>query len=96
MNTIHQMGGRWPSVLAKSLLIGVCACPLALFAQPSDTNHGSPTGIGSATERGLNNSNQNGIGQAAVPEASTWAAMGAAILVAGILIRRRRRLIVLG
>ncbi|HUR60231.1 MAG TPA: PEP-CTERM sorting domain-containing protein [Opitutaceae bacterium] len=70
------------------------ALPLAASAASSGENHGSTTGQNNASANGVSNSNPNGIGggTAPVPEASTWAAMGAAVLVGGALVARRRRL----
>jgi hypothetical protein len=66
--------------------------PVIGFAQPSNTNNGSPTVINNANTNGLQNSNVNGIGTgtAPVPESSTYVAM-ATLLAAAAYARRRRR-----
>jgi hypothetical protein len=94
IETKHPVPAARSSLLAKAVLLGILgAAPMVLSAQPSDTNHGSPTGVANANPNGTGNSNVNGIGYAPVPEASTWAAMGAALVVAGIVVHRRRRLL---
>ena len=92
MNQMKKGRSRRSLALLGTTLGLLIAAP-AMHAQPSNTNHGSATGISNANENGRNNSNVNGIGTgtAPVPEASTWAAMGAAVVAAGILARRRMR-----
>jgi hypothetical protein len=81
---------RWAT--AAALTAFFCATAAA-FAQPSNTNHGSATGIANASDTGLANSNVNGIGTgtAPVPELSTWAAMGTLALAAAYARFRRRK-----
>lgn len=92
MNHTKPERGRHRSLAMLGATIGLlCAAPL-LHAQASNTNHGSATGVANASDSGLSNANANGIGSgtAPVPEASTWAAMAAAVATAGIVARRRR------
>lgn len=82
----RRSGRRLAVMLAATGLF--CGAPLLTQAQ---TNHGSTTGISNANQNGLANSNVNGIGTAPVPEASTWAAMGALVGAAALVAHRRRK-----
>lgn len=84
--------GRFAAIITTLGLF--CSVPAIGLADPSNTNHGSDSGIANAGSTGSANSNVNGIGAptgtAPVPETSTYVAM-ATLLAAAAYARHRRR-----
>jgi hypothetical protein len=79
------------SPVAGALALLLLAAP-SLRADPSDTNHGSETGIANADANGTANSDVNGIGGTApLPEASTWIGVSTLVGAAAAVTAMRRQ-----